>query len=509
MNARRGLATPWFRDRVALAIAIPTFLLHLALANRYDVFRDELYFIVCGRHPAFGYVDQPPLVPLLAAGFYALGHQTWLLRLPVVFAAAALVILTVRFARLLGGGDGAGVAAGIAAAVAPILLGISATFNSSVFEPLAWTAVAFGLARAVLLDDRRALVWSGLVAGVALEAKYALSSWLVALLVGVVVTNERRLLGRRELWIGLGLATLIALPSFAWQAANGWPFVELVAAAGAKNASITPVGFMLAQLVVLNPLFAPLWIGGLAAPFVCRDLAPLRFVAIAYVVVAALIIAGHGKDYYLTAAYPPLFALGGVALERVVRSVFARAIYLALAVTVSAIVAPTALPILPPSQIAGYMQRIHLAPPQQEKAFAGTALPQEFADQLGWRTFVSQVGTAYASLPSDLRADTVVLVDNYGEAAALDVYGAPYGLPPALSGHNQYYLWNLRGQVGTNVLRVERNPTRLRPYCAGVRVLARTFAPYAMRYENGKSIAFCRRLKPRLATLWPKLKDYN
>jgi len=85
----------WYRDRVAVAIAVPTLLVHLAFANRYDVFRDELYFIVCGRHPAFGYADQPPLVPLLAAALYALGHQTWLLRLPAVLAAAALVLLAV------------------------------------------------------------------------------------------------------------------------------------------------------------------------------------------------------------------------------------------------------------------------------------------------------------------------------------------------------------------------------------------------------------------------------
>lgn len=508
MNAGRQPATAWFRDRVALALAIPTFLLHLALANRYDVFRDELYFIVCGRHPSFGYVDQPPLVPLLAAAFYALGHQTWLLRLPAVFAAAAVVVLTVRFARLLGGHDGAAVAAGIAAAVAPILLGLFAILNTTVFEPLAWTAIAFGIARAALRDDRRALVWCGLVAGVALEAKYALSSWLVALLVGILVTGERRLLGRRELWIGVGLATLIALPSVVWQAAHGWPFAELIGAAGAKNASATPLGFMLEQLVVLNPLFAPLWIGGLVAPFVWRDLAPLRFVAVAYVVVTVLIIAGHGKDYYLTAAYPSLFALGGVALERVVRSALARASYLALAVAVSAIVGPTALPILPPSEIAGYMQRIHVAPQQQEKSSAGTKLPQEFADQVGWRTFVMQVGRAYASLPPDVRGETVVLVDNYGEAAALDVYGAPYGLPPARSGHNQYYLWG-PGAAAPNILRVERSVERLRSHCDSVRVLGTTFSPYAMSYENGKSIAFCRHFEPPLATAWPDFKNYN
>jgi len=505
----RPSPAPWYADRVALAIALPAFVLHLALANRYDVFRDELYFIVCGRHPAFGYADQPPLVPLLSAGLYGLGHQTWLLRLPAVLAAAALVWLTVRFARLLGGGAGAAVAAGIAALAAPMFLGLFSIFNTTVFEPLAWTAIAYALARAALLDDRRALIWSGIVAGVALEAKYALVSWLVALAVGLLITPERRLFARRELWIGLALTALIAAPSIGWQAANGWPFVELLRAAGEKNAVVPPAAFMLNQLIVMNPLFAPLWIAGLAAPFAWRELARFRFIAIAYVVVIVLTVAGHGKDYYVAAAYPALFALGGVALERVVRNAAARGVYLGAAVALSAFIAPLAMPILPPDAIAGYMRSLHFAPQQQEKSFAGTALPQEFADQLGWHDFVREVGTAFDALPPEVRAQTAVLVDNYGEAAALDVYGAEYGLPPALSGHNQYYLWGLRGQHPQHVLRVQRNVERLRPYCRQVTIEGTTASPFAMGFENGKTIAFCRNVTPPLNELFAQLKNFS
>ncbi len=496
-------------DRIALGLAAAVFVLRLPLANRYDVFRDELYFIVCGRHPAFGYADQPPLVPLLSAAFYALGHQTWLLRLPAVLAAAALVWLTVRFARLLGGGDGAAWTAGIMAALAPMFLGMFATFNTTVFEPVAWTAVAYALARAALLDDRRALVWAGVVAGLAMEAKYSIPSWLIALGAGLLLTPQRRLLARRELWLGAALAIVIALPSIAWQAAHGWPFAELVRAAGAKNVSVPPLAFVFNQVFVMNPLFAPIWIAGIAAPFAWRNLAPARFIAIAFAVVSALVIASHGKDYYLSAAYPPLFALGAIAFERVVRRAGLRTAYLAAAAVFSAVAAPIALPILPPPALIAYMQRMHMAPAQSEKSFAGTKLPQEFADQLGWHDFVRQTGTAWSSLPPDVRAHTSVLVDNYGEAAAIDVYGAEYGLPPALSGHNQYYLWGLRGQPATDILRVQNRLDRLRPYCAEVRLLGTTSSPYAMAYENGKNIAYCRGLHPPLAQLWPDLKNYN
>lgn len=496
-------------DRIALGLAAAVFLLRLPFANRYDVFRDELYFIVCGRHPSFGYVDQPPLVPLLSAAFFAIGQQTWLLRVPALLAAAALVWLTVRFARLLGGGDGAAWTAGIMAAVAPMFLGMFATFNTTVFEPPAWTAVAYALARAAILDDRRALVWAGIVAGFAMEAKYSIPAWLIALGIGLLLTPERRLFARRELWIGFALAVIIAAPSILWQAGHGWPFAELVHAAGDKNTTVPPLAFIANQIFVMNPLFAPMWIAGIVAPFAWRDLAPARFIALAFLVIAAIIIATHGKDYYLAAAYPPLFALGAVAFERTVRGAAARTAYLTLAVAFSAVAAPLALPILPPPMLIAYMQRLHFAPSQSEKSFAGTALPQEFADQLGWHDYVREVGTAWSSLPPDVRAHTSVLVENYGEAAAIDIYGAPYGLPPALTGHNQYYLWAQRGQPATDLLRVQRNAERLHRYCAEVRTLGTTSSPYAMAYENAKSIAYCRALHPPLTELWPNLKDYN
>jgi 4-amino-4-deoxy-L-arabinose transferase-like glycosyltransferase len=496
-------------DRIALTLAALVLVVRLPLGNRYDVFRDELYFIVCGRHPSFGYVDQPPLVPLLAAGLYALGHQTWLLRLPAALAAAGVVWLTVRFVRLLSGGIAAAWTAGIMAALAPMFLGLFATFNTTVFEPLAWTALAYALTRAALLDDRRALVWGGVVAGLALEAKYAIPAWLAALAAGLLFTPERRLFARRELWLGLALAAALASPSIAWQAAQHWPFIELARAAGDKNVSVAPLAFLANQVFVMNPLFAPIWIAGIAAPFIWRDLARARFVALAFLTVTAIVVATHGKDYYLAAAYPPLFALGAIAFERSIRRTAVRIAYLTAAVALSAIAAPLALPLLPPPALITYMQRLHLAPAQTEKSFAGTVLPQEFADQLGWHDFVREVGAAWISLPPGVRAHTSILVDNYGEAAAIDVYGAEYGLPPALSGHNQYYRWQTRGQPATHVLRVQNNLERLRPYCAEVRALGTTSSPYAMAYENGKDIAYCRALHPPLTEIWPKLKNYN
>jgi 4-amino-4-deoxy-L-arabinose transferase-like glycosyltransferase len=495
-------------DIVAWSVAAAALLLHAAFANSYGVFRDELYFIECGRHPDFGYVDQPPIVPLISAALYALGAQTWLLRLPCLLFAALLPWLGVKFTRLLGGKDGAAWIAGVACVIAPMLMGLMATLSTTVFEPVAWTAIACFVARAAILGDKKALIWAGVVAGLALEAKYAIVLWFVALAVGLLATPERRLIAKPRLWIGSAIGAVIAAPSLIWQAAHDWPFLELAHAAADKNAHYSPPAFVLNQILVMNPLLALLWITGAVAPFFIEALKPARFLSIAFVATLALTILTQGKDYYTAAAYPSMFVTGAVALERIVRWTWARTAYLALAAALSALVAPLALPILPPSQISPYMAALGVAPQQQERSFAGTALPNVFADQLGWRDFVDQVGAAWRQIPAADRAHTAIKVDNYGEASALDVLGAGQ-FPPALTGHNQYFLWGLRGQHPTNLLVVQKDVERLRPYCDETVVLGETHSPYAMAYENGNVIAFCRNVHPSPETIWPDLKSYQ
>ncbi|WP_295631604.1 glycosyltransferase family 39 protein [Novosphingobium sp.] len=499
-------------DRRALLAALVVFAFHAAFASRYDLFRDELYFIVCGQHPAFGYVDQPPLVPLLAAGLYAIGHGAFALRLPGAIVSGALVYLAARFVVLLGGGRLAAAPAMLAVAIAPMLMGLTAVLNTTLFDPLLWTAVAYLLARAIRFDDDRALIGAGMVVGLALEIKYAMLFWAVGLAIGILVTPQRRLVLRPALWIGLALGVLIALPSFVWQAAHHFPFLELGAAAKDKNADVALGPFLANQAMVMNPASAPLWIAGLVGPFVVARLKDMRFVPIACLVVLVIVRLGHGKDYYMAPCYPVLFVLGAVTLAPLVTTV-ARKLVAGLvavaAIAVSAVIAPITLPLLSPFGLAHYMTRIGFTPQAQERSFAGTSLPQVFADQLGWHDFTRQVVDAWARIPPADKARTAIKLDNYGETAALDIFGRPAGLPPSLSGHNQYYLWGLRGQDPVNLLVVQRDVEALRPYCSSVEVLATTSSRFAMAYENGKAIALCRGLKQPLATLWPQIKHFD
>lgn len=495
-------------DKLAVAIAaIITAALHLATAGRYDVMRNELYFIACGRHFAFGYADQPPLVPWLAALTQAAGLNVWLLRLPAAIAAIALVPLCAMLAREVGGNRRAVVVAAFAAATSPALAGVTTTLTTATFEPLCWTAIAFFATRAVLREERRAMLWAGAIAGVAMEAKYGAVMWLVPMAIGILVTPARIILHWRETWIGALLAVAIAAPSLIWQAAHGWPFLEIVGNHSQGDLTGGTVRFAIGQILAVNPVLAPLWLAGVVAPFVSPTLKPVRFLAIAFLGATAIDIATGGKDYYLFGAYPAMFAIGAV----VCGALWAWAVgaWLAASLANFLLVAPIVFPLLPPGRLFELFEHSHLRPAPDEKAAIGAPLTQVFSDEFGWRALERRVAAVWRRLPASDRQGAAIYADNYGEAAAIDVYGRKDGLPTAISGDNQYYLWGPRGADGRIIVVVNGDPAFWRTHCASLRRVATFGVPLAMPYERNRPIMLCGDLKGGLTTMWPALKRFG
>jgi len=490
-------------------IAAVTALLHLAVAGRYGYFRNELYFIDCGRHPAFGYVDQPPLVPLLAAATQAFGHSLWLLRLPAVAAAAILVPVTAAFARLFSRRTAVVVTAAVAAALSPALAAMTATLTTTTFEPLAWTACAYFIARHIVRRDANGLLWAGVVAGLAMEAKYGIVMWLAGLVVGLLLFN-RDLLRTKRLWLGAGIAALIAAPSLAWQAAHRWPFLGLIARHRAIGFDLTgsPLVFEIGQIFANNLVLAPLWIAGVIAPFFIRALKPARFLAVAFVAATIIDFASHGKDYYLFAVYPVMFAVGaGVLSLRIPR--WPVMLWLALAAAQFAVVLPVVLPVMRPRRLAFLLNHSHLRPRPDEIPAIGAPLTQMFSDEMGWQELEKKVAAVYDGLPEQDRQKAAIFASSYGEAAAIDFFGRADGLPQVIGGGNQFYLWGPRGADGSVMIVVNGDPERWRPACNDLQTAATFGVPLAMPYERDRPILVCRGLRHDLQQVWPDLQRYE
>ena len=256
----------------------------------------------------------------------------------------------------------------------------------------------------------------------------------------------------------------------------------------------------------MNALLAPLWIAGIVAPFASKRMAPARFLSVAFVVTAVLVVATHGKDYYLAGAYPAIFAVGAMACTRLWR--WFVALWAVLAAANGALALPFVLPLEPPARLAEMLARMSFRPPPMEKACVGAPLGCIFSLEFGWEEVAQRAADVYTALPPADRGRAAILASNYAEAAAIDVYGK--GLPPALSGNNQYYLWGPRGYDGSVVIGVGFEPSALAPFCGSVTVAARYgTSPYAMPYERNRPIVICRNIHPSLPARWSEFKRYG
>lgn len=433
----------------------------------------------------------------------------WPLRLPAAFAATALVPLTAAFARLLGGERISWILAAAAAAFSPGLAALTTITTTSTFEPIAWTACAYFVTLAIVRREDSALFWAAIVAGVAMETKYGIGVWLLGLGLGLMLTGARAIFARRSFWSAAALGGLIAAPSLLWQAAHGWPFFEVIGHHESAKTIFTgtPVEFAIGQIRAMNYALAPLWLAGVVAPFASAELAPARFLSIAFIVAACIVYIGGGKDYYLYPVYPTMFAVGAAACSHL-RPGLAGAWFAAAAV-VALIFAPVALPLLDPPHLAAYLDATHLRPPPDEAAAVGAPLTQVFSDEQGWRDLERRVAAIYRTLSEDEQRRVTIIGSNYGEAAAVDVYGRDDRLPAAVSGQNQYYLWGPGPGDGSVIIHVNGDPQRWRRLCGSLEIADTFGATYAMPYENGRPIMICRGFRADLSTVWLRFKRYQ
>jgi hypothetical protein len=506
-----ALALPARAAWVLPALALGTVALHLLLAGGYGYFRDELYFLACGQRLSWGYVDQPPLIAVVARLVDVLfGESLVGVRTPPALAAGGLVALTGWLAHRLGGGTFAIALSGLAVALAPINLAFGHMLTMNAFEVLFWTGCAALLVRLVRTDERRLWLGVGALVGLGVLNKHSMGFFAVCLALGLLLTPERRLMASRWLGFGALLAVLLVLPHVLWQLHNGWPMFELLRNGQLyKNAPFALGEFLSGQLLLLHPLFAPLWLTGLGALLFSRALRPYRALGLGYVLLLGLYILLRAKAYYMGPAYPMLFAAGAGVMERALRGALPRAAVLAVVAAGGAALMPSVLPVLSEERFIAYQRVLGLEAPRTERHRMG-ALPQHFADQHGWRELVAAVAQVYRRLPAEEQARTVIYTQNYGEAGAIDWLGREQGLPPARSGHNHYFLWG-PGDVEPLVLLIiggkAEDHARV---CAQVELAARMPPnPYVMPYEDELPLYLCRGLQEPLATLWPRVKHYQ
>ncbi|MEO6965972.1 MAG: glycosyltransferase family 39 protein [Acidobacteriaceae bacterium] len=483
----------------------------------YGIFRDEMYYIMCGRHLAWGYVDQAPMVALQARAAEILFgfHHLALFRLFSALAGAVKVFLTGVLAWQLGGRRAAQVLAMIAVLIAPVYLGIDSFLSMNSFEPMFWMGCMVAILLIVRGGSPRWWILFGVLGGLGILNKPDIAFFLVALLVALLLTPQRKILWSRWTLAAVGLIVLIALPYLLWQIHHQWPTLEWLNNVNRshKNVKLGPFAFLGAQIQMLNPISIFLLLPGLIWLFVARSARSFRWIGIMYLVLLAIMIHLFAKDYYVAPVYPVLFAAGALAWQRAFsasrKTAWLLPAWCVVMAILGAITLPMAIPVLPPYTWIRYTKALHLKSGDTETAKTGP-LPQFFADRFGWQEMAAKVAGVYNSLPAAERAQAGIFCSNYGEAGAIDIFGAQYGLPQAISGHQNYFYWGPRGYTGRVMIVIDSDGSygRLTQEFQSVEVAAHTNNPLAMPYEN-RSIFLCRGGKIPLNVYWPHTKNWH
>lgn len=496
-----------------VALGVMAAQLPAVLSGGFGMFRDEFYYIACSDHLAWGYVDHPPLsIFFLRLLRLAFGDSLLVLRLVPALAVAVLAWLSARLAREMGGSGFAQFLAALATGVAPVYLAVGSFYSMNAFEPLCWMGCAWLLLRMVNTGRRELWVPFGLLAGVALLNKHSMLFFGAALVAGLLLTKERRLLSGKWPWIGGAIALWFLLPNLLWLVRHDWATLEFMRNAQAwKNLPMSPLEFLKAQVLLQHPLTLPLWLAGLAALLFHPALKKYRCFGLAFIFLFLLFVAQRGKPYYLSPVFPLFLAAGAVVVERFAANKLGRrvrAAYAALLLIGGLVMLPMWVPLLPVESQIRYTRRIGMAPPKMERT-RDTALHQVYADRFGWKEMVAVVAKAYDSLSLEDQAAAAVYTQNYGEAGAVDFYGGRYGLPKAISGHNNYWLWGPGKRSGKVLIIIGGSrEDHLQAY-EEVTLFAVHRNPYAMPAESDLPIWICRRPKFSLKQIWPQVKHFG
>ncbi len=485
----RRATTLLYAGAAACIIAI-----HLATNSILGFHIDELYYMASGRHPAFGYVDFPPIVPLLSrleTGL--LGITPWTLRLLPALVGGVNVALCGAYVRKLGGSLRLQALALLIGITAPLILG-TWLFQTVIFDQLTWMLSLYWFLSLVIDRKPRTWILLGVTLGIGLEVKYLILPLIAGIGIAVLLTPSlRRELRTRYPWIAGLLMLLIWSPNVVWQMANGFPTLTYVFNHQAGIQSGGGVVDFLVLFLVLLFLLTPLWIVGFISLFRNRDLRAIG-IACAVPMVVFLFV---GKFYYPAPTVPIVMAAGLLALSHVRRRTLRSA--LAVAVVVASLLGGISLlKITVPTTPADRLHTTGL-----------DTLQTDFALTVGWASITEQMTALYGALSPSERTTTVIISSDYGVTGALQIYGNSKLLPDSFSPQLSDFFWLPQHLAATDALMVGYEPSDVEWMCTSAKTVAHLTVPYhVVNLEQGAPVTFCS-LRAPLPKVWGGLRDFS
>ena len=439
------------RARLALGVLISFALTKLVLqfvttwVTPYGIHRDEFLYLSMGKHLHFWRMDFPPMIAVLAqCSRFVFGDTLFAVRFFPALAGTAILALTGLMTRELGGGRLAQVVAMSTLLLCALFLRASALFQPVVFDQLCWTLGFFALLKLSQQPRKRWWMLLGFAGALGLLTKFSIGFFAVGILVGLLVTqNGRSLLKTRWPYVTGILSLLFGSASVIGQIRLGFPvLLQMHDLQASQLDRLNYLDFILGQILMLGP--AALLAGlGAASLLFSRTMRPYRIVGWTCLVAFLVLMVLHGKAYYIGPIYPLLFAAGAAALDRFSRTNRRVAVttQLVLVGLWGVLSIPFGLPLLPPQPMAKFATKVGISAAVKTNQGKVLSLPQDYADMLGWEEQVEAVAQVFKTLTPEKQAVAVLIARNYGEAGALEFYGAKHGLPSRVLLGNNDLLW--------------------------------------------------------------------
>ena len=481
-------------------------LLHMLTSGAYGFHRDELATLDDASHLAWGYVAYPPVTPFLGrVALELLGTSLRGIRFFSALAQGIAVVLAGLMARELGGKRLAQIVAALAVAIAPVSLGSGALLQYVAFDYLWWVLTAYCLIRSLRTEDERWWLAIGAAIGMGMITKYTMIFLVAGIAVGVLLTNARRHLKSPWLWAGVVVSLLIFLPNLIWQIQHHFISLEFLRHIHKRDIRWGRTkGFLPDQIWVTANLFTiPLWVAGLFFYLRKREGKRFRIIGWMAVVPVVLFLIAKGRGYYMAPVYPMLLAAGAVVEERWLASmstgrsrVWRGLTFAALAVGGVIAAAVT----LPMAAINSSWWKVAIS------------VNGDFREEIGWPELVADVARIRDSLPLDERSKVAILGTNYGEAGAIDMFGAAYGLPKAISGINSYWERGYGDPPPQTVIVLGMSTDDANDLFESCELAGHTKNIYAVQNEETKDhrdIFVCRNLRYPWPEFWKQFRYYG
>jgi hypothetical protein len=446
-----------------------------------------------------GYVDHPPLAPLLLTVIqFFFGSSIYVLRVVPALAAAIAVFYTGIAVKEIGGGKYAQLIAACSYAASPITMAFGGFYSMNALEPLFAVLLILTAIRIIKSGNTKLWLSAGIIMGLGVMNKHTFGVYIAAFVISIIAAGKWKLVFNKWFFAGAAISVIIFIPNIVWQVLNDFPSLEFYRNISVdKNVYTPPLKFILGQAVSMSPSTVPVWLAGFIFLLFSKRTKEFRFLAFLFgSLFLFMMLSGTSRSDRLAFAYPAAFAGGGLFFEslfakykiKIVKHAFVVFIFIGLAL---------AFPIMIPyfSYETSMAYTNYLGFNTEIERGKKPPIAQLLADRIGWEEKVKMVINAYNSLSKEDKKHVIIAGSNYGQAGAIELYGKDFNLPPVACGHNNYYLWSKDRVDGNILLQLEQEDelTGLQRVFDKVEIYPAVFRHnFVSPHENNLVVFICR-----------------